>query len=55
MNSTSHKKPILTSGVSSKAAAKSSLKPNQAGDLPIIDFEKENRLANIISLFSKLN
>jgi transcriptional regulator with XRE-family HTH domain len=53
MNSSLHKKPSLTSGITSKATAKSNIKPEQAQNLSPIDIEKENRLSKVISLFSK--
>ena len=53
MNSSLHKKPALTSGITSKATAKSNIKPEQVENLSPIDIEKENRLSRIISLFSK--
>jgi hypothetical protein len=53
MNSSLHKKPTLSAGVASKATSKSDLKSDKPDSLSIIDIEKENRLAKIISLFSK--
>jgi hypothetical protein len=41
MNSSLHKKPSLTSGITSKATAKSNINPDQVENLSIIDFKKE--------------
>ena len=53
MNSPLHKRPSLTSGMSSKATAKSNISPEQVENLAPIDIERENRLSKIISLYSK--
>lgn len=53
MNSSLHKKPQLSSGTSSKANSKYDPNHHQPDSLSIIDVEKENRLAKIISLLSK--
>ena len=53
MNSSLHKKPSLTSGITSKATAKSNIEPEQVQNLSPIDIEKENRLSKVISLISK--
>lgn len=53
MNSSLHKKPTLSSGASSKANSKYDPDPHLPDSLSIIDVEKENRLAKIISLLSK--
>jgi Trp operon repressor len=53
MNSSLHKRPTLNYGITSKATAKSNIKPDQLENLSTIDIEKENRLSKIISLLSK--
>ena len=53
MNSSLDKRPTLTFGITSKATAKSNIKPEQLENMSTIDIEKENRLSKIISLFSK--
>jgi hypothetical protein len=53
MNSSLHKKSTISAGVASKTTSKSDLRPDRPDSLSIIDIEKENRLAKIISLFSK--
>lgn len=53
MNPSLHKKPTLSSGTSSKANSTYDLKSDQPDRLSIIDVEKENRMAKVISLLSK--
>ena len=48
-----HKRPTLNSGIASKATAKSNINPEKVENLSPSDIEKENRLAKIISLYSK--
>jgi transcriptional regulator with XRE-family HTH domain len=53
INSSLHKKSDIASGIASKAIAKSNIGSEQVENPAPIDIEKENRLAKIISLFSK--
>jgi hypothetical protein len=53
MNSSLHKRPTLNYGITTKATAKSNIKPDQLENLSTINIENENRLSKIISLLSK--